>query len=60
MGNSKDEKISPADEIKCISKYKDEMIVADYNETMASMRKIVDMEHDRENKDKNVQDNLEK
>lgn len=60
MSNSKDERISPANEIEYLSKYKDKMIVADYNNTMARMRKMVDIEQGRENGDKNLQENPEK
>ncbi|MBP3708711.1 MAG: hypothetical protein J6J36_08990 [Clostridia bacterium] len=51
MRDSKDKRISPADEIKCMSALKSKMIVGDYNKVIASMREIAAIEQAIEEKD---------
>ena len=52
MSDSKDKRISPADEIKCMSALlKREMTVVDYNSAIASMREIAAIEQAIEEKD---------
>lgn len=60
MSDSKDKKVSPADEIKYMGALKNKMIVGDYNRAIASMREIAAIEQARENKDLEEQQNPEK